>query len=166
MSRREKVKHGVNERKMNRMVPGRNNFILFYFTFSSFKVVLEEPLPHPPLLHGDHRHGVRKRDDHTTPSASTQATTPPSHPSLSPHTRRHSRACKLCLFFFRPFSDQFYRDSLYPTRRVLKPPPLYHIIPTPVLFPSSLASHAAAIACICRHASKDKFFFFFFSFLF
>src|SRR6266571_783761 len=101
---------------MNRMVPGRNNFILFYFTFSSFKVVLEEPLPHPPLLHGDHRHGVRKRDDHTTPSASTQATTPPSHPSLSPHT--HRRHCPLrgnasyvffffAFFFFVPFFTGF-----------------------------------------------------------
>src|SRR6266702_706336 len=38
-------------------------------------------------------------------------------------------------------------------------PPLHHIIPTPVLCPSSLASPAAAMACICRHTSKDKFFF-------
>src|SRR6266702_2599472 len=64
-------------------------------------------------------------------------------------------------FFFVPFLTNV-TETLYPTRRVLKPPPLYHIIPTPVLCPSSLASHAAAIACIRRHTSKDKFFFFFF----
>src|SRR6266702_1024294 len=33
-----------------------------------------------PLLQGDHHHGLRKRDNYTTPSAGTQATTP--------HTRR------------------------------------------------------------------------------
>ncbi len=49
-------------------------------------------------------------------------------------------------------------------RRVLIPPPLHHIIPTPVLCPSSLASPAAAIACIHGHASKDIFFFLFFRF--
>src|SRR6266581_3914432 len=50
---------------------------------------------------------------------------------------------KICLFrffFFRSFFDQCYRDPLYPTRRVLNPPPLHHIIPTPISRPSSLAS--------------------------
>src|SRR6266702_4533296 len=60
--------------------------------------------------------------------------------------------------FFHSFSDQCY-NSLYPTCQVLIPLPLHHIIPTPVLCPSSLASPATAIACIHRHASKDKFFF-------
>jgi len=86
--------------------------VLFYFIspFSSFKVVFEEPLPHLPPLHRDHCHGVRKRDDHTTPSAGTQATTPPSHPSLSPHTRhrhclirRHASYVFFFSFFFVPF---------------------------------------------------------------
>src|SRR6266702_1367386 len=135
----------------------------------------------------------------------------------------HSPECRLCFFFsfffFHPFSDQCYRASLYPTRQVLKPPPLHHalplkphkscchhclihrhiskvmffsfffipflinvteslfipflwslnptlhyIFPTPMLCPSSLASPAAALACICRHASKDMFFFSFFRF--
>src|SRR6266702_4132447 len=44
-------------------------------------------------------------------------------------------------------------ETLYPTCRVL---PLHHIIPTPVPCPSSLASPAAAIACIRGHACKDK----------
>src|SRR6266702_1464194 len=96
-------------------------FILFYFTFSSFKVV-KELLPYPPPLHGDHHHGVHKRDDHTTLSAGTQATTLPLHPSLSPHT--HHCHCPICgnasyvfffFLFFRPFFDQYYRISLYPT---------------------------------------------------
>src|SRR6266702_3381390 len=65
------------------------------------------------------------------------------------------------LSFSRPSPHQYY-NSLYPPRRVLIPPPLHHIIPTPVLCPSSLASPAAAIACIHGHASKDKFFFSFF----
>src|SRR6266702_3465139 len=82
-------------------------FYLIYFTFSSFKVV-EELLPYPPPLHGDHRHGVRKRDDHTTPSAGTQATTPPLHPSLSPPhpppSLPHLQERKLCFFFFSFFS--------------------------------------------------------------
>ena len=63
-----------------------------------------------PPLHRDHCHGIHKRDDHTTPSAGMQATTPPSHPSLSLHTCHHH--CLICRhasyffsfsFFFIPF---------------------------------------------------------------
>src|SRR6266571_437284 len=52
-------------------------------------------------------------------------------------------ACKDRSFsfpFFRFFSDQCYRDPLYPIRRVRKLLPLHHIIPTPVPRPSSFAS--------------------------
>src|SRR6266702_5835339 len=48
---------------------------------------------------------------------------------------------KICFFsFFHSFSDQCYRDPLYPTRQDLKPPPLHHIIPIPMSRPSSLTS--------------------------
>src|SRR6266702_2652240 len=95
--------------------------VLFYFTFSSFKV-FEEPLSYLPPLHGDHRHSVCKRDNHTTPSTGTQATTPPSHPSLGPHT--HRRHCPIrgnasyvfffSFFFFSLFFPFFQSFSLPP----------------------------------------------------
>src|SRR6266702_991245 len=50
------------------------------------------------------------------------------------------KICFFCFFFFCSFFDQCYRDPLSPTRRVLIPPPLHHIIPTPISRPSSLAS--------------------------
>src|SRR6266571_163551 len=68
----------------------------------------------------------------------------PLKPRKSP--RRHclirGHASKDMFFFsfFRSFSDQCYRDPLYPTRRDLKPPPLHHIIPIPMSRPSSLVS--------------------------
>src|SRR6266702_2639383 len=53
------------------------------------------------------------------------------------------------LFHF--FSDQCYRDPLYPTCQVLKPPPLHHIIPTPMPHPSSLASpHCSLCLTACK----------------
>src|SRR6266702_857381 len=52
--------------------------------------------------------------------------------------------------FFRFFSDQCYRDPLYHTRRVLKPPPLHHIISTPVPRPSSLASPRRRLCLTAR----------------
>ncbi len=62
--------------------------------------------------------------------------------------------------FFRPFSDQCYRDSLYPTHQVLKPPPLHHASP---LKPRK-SHHCHCL--ICRHVSKVMFFsIFFVSFL-
>src|SRR6266702_3937417 len=60
---------------------------------------------------------------------------------------------KICFFFlrfFRFFSDQCYRDPLYPTRWVLKPPPLHHIIPTPVPRLSSLASPRRRLCLTAR----------------
>src|SRR6266702_4272607 len=54
--------------------------------------------------------------------------------------RGHTSKDKFFSSFFRFFSDQCYRDPLYPTRWVLKPPPLHHTIPIPVPRPSSLAS--------------------------
>ncbi len=62
----------------------------------------------------------------------------------------HASKDKFFFFFFCFFSDQCYRDPLYPTHQVLKPPPLHHIIPTPVPCPSSLASphcHLCLMAC-------------------
>ncbi len=52
--------------------------------------------------------------------------------------------------FFCFFSDQCYRDPLYPTHWVLKPPPLHHIIPTPVPHPSSLTSLHCRL-CLTTH---------------
>ncbi len=81
--------------------------------------------------------------------------------AIASFTGMQVKICFFLFFFFIPFLTNV-TETLYPTCQVLKPPPLHHIIPTPMLFPSSLASPAATIACICRHASKDKFFFFFF----
>src|SRR6266702_3164301 len=66
--------------------------------------------------------------------------------------------------FFRSLSDQCYRDSLSHALGPQTPASPPHN-PHPRALPlkaSSLTSPATAIACICRHASKDKFFFFFF----
>ncbi len=142
--------------------------ILFYFTLSSFKVIFKEPLPHPLLLHGDHRHGIRKRDDHTTPSVGTQATMPPSHPSLSSHTRcchclirRHTSYVFFFSFLFVPFLTNLTETLFTPCAGSSNP----HL--STVHCPSILASPATTIACIHRHAVKISFFFFsFFSFLF
>src|SRR6266702_2583871 len=65
--------------------------------------------------------------------------------------RGHTSKDKFFSSFFCFFSDQCYRDPLYPTRRVLKPPPLHHIIPIPVPRPSSLASPCR---CLCLTARK------------
>src|SRR6266702_1224802 len=59
--------------------------------------------PHPPACKPPRRH-------HILPLAPTPAA-----------IRRHASY----VYFFRPFSDQFYRDSLYPTRQFLKTPPLH-----------------------------------------
>src|SRR6266702_2179790 len=99
---------------------------------------------------------------HTTLFMGIQAITPPLHPSLSPHTHRchcpiHRNTNYIFFFlFFGPFSDQCYRDSLYPTFWVLKPLPLHHIIPTLMPCPLSLASphcHLCLTACkpSCLH---------------
>src|SRR6266571_3713286 len=78
--------------------------------------------------------------------------TPPLHRVLP--LKPHKSRCHHCLipghaskdmffflfFSFHSFSDQCYRDPLYPTCPFLKPPPLHHIIPIPVPCPSSLAS--------------------------
>src|SRR6266702_1802072 len=64
--------------------------------------------------------------------------------------RRHTSKDKFFSSFFRFFSDQCYRDPLYPTCQVLKPLPLHHIISTPMPRPSSLASprhHLCLTAC-------------------
>ena len=146
------------------------HFILFYFTFTSFKVIFEEPLPHPPSLHGDHHYSTCKRDDHTIPSTGTQATTPMLHPSLAPTPTAAiapfagMQVMFFSFLFFHPFSDQCYRDSLYPMHRVPQNPASPHIIPTTVLCPSSLPSPPAAIACIRGHTSKAMFSFSFFHF--
>src|SRR6266702_372996 len=53
-------------------------------------------------------------------------------------------------FFFHFISNQCYRDPLYPTHWVLKPPPLHHIILTPMPHPSGLTSpchHLCLTAC-------------------
>src|SRR6266581_2399646 len=72
--------------------------------------------------------------------------TPTSPPCLAPQASQvllpplpafAGTQVKISFFFlfFHFFSDQCYRDPLYPTRWVLKPPPLHHIIPTPCLAP-------------------------------
>src|SRR6266702_2679523 len=88
-----------------------------------------------------------------------------SNPHLSPVPRPSSLASpaaaiasfvgtqvKICFFFsfFRSFSDQCYRDPLYPTCRDLKPPPLHHIIPIPMSRPSSLASPHRRRLAACK----------------
>src|SRR6266702_1821722 len=136
--------------------------ILFYFTFSSFKVVFEEPLPHPPSLHGDHRHGARKRDDHTIPSAGTQATTPTSHPSLAPTPATAIApfaGTQVMFFSFLSFFVSFLSsvaETSFPHMRVLKP----HL--STVRRPSNLASPAAAIASFAGTQVKICFFLLFF----
>ena len=63
-----------------------------------------------------------------------QVCKPPRHCCILP-LASHTHCCH-CLIrghasyvfffsFFRPFSDQSYRDTLYPMRQVLKPPPLH-----------------------------------------
>src|SRR6266702_4129234 len=64
--------------------------------------------------------------------------------------RGHASKDKFFSSFFRFFSDQCYRDPLYPTRWVLKPPPLHHIIPTTVPRLSSLASPRRRL-CLTAH---------------
>src|SRR6266702_2006195 len=139
-------------------------FILFYFTFTSFKDIFEELSPHPLSLHGDHHYGACKRDDHTILSMGTQATTPTLHPSLAPTpaaTIAPFTGMQVMFFSFLFFSIPFLTnvtETLYPTRWVLKPPPLHHASP---LKPCKSCCHCCLIH---RHVSKDMFFFF--SFLF
>src|SRR6266581_1181192 len=99
---------------------------------------------------------------HIIPTTMLCPSSLPSPPAAIACIRGH--ASKV-MFFFPSLSPQCSRASL--PRPPRPNPPLHHIIPTPVLCPSSLASPAAAMACICGHASKDKFFFssFFVSFL-
>ena len=102
--------------------------------------------------------------------------TPTSPPCLTPQASQvllpplpafAGTQVKISFFFlfFRFFSDQCYRDPLYPTRRVLNPLSLHHIIPTPVPRPSSLVSPrrrlcftarkpvAASIFATCKSAA-------------
>src|SRR6266702_490786 len=118
--------------------------MFFFFFFSSlFCPVLQRPLfptcrvLKPPPLHRASPLKPRK--------------------SRRRHCLIHGHASKDMFFsflFFRSFSDQCYRDPLYPTRQVLKPPPLHPIIPSPISPPSSLASprrHRHRLP----HASRD-----------
>src|SRR6266571_1442663 len=73
------------------------------------------------------------------------------------------KICFFLFFSFHSFSDQCYRDSLSHAPGPQTPASPPHN-PHPHAFPSSLTSPAAAIACICRHTSKDKFFSSFFHF--
>src|SRR6266702_2562107 len=93
--------------------------------------------------------------DHWRDLFSPHARSSNPHPSTMPchcHCLIHGHISKYMffLFLFCFFFDQCYRDPLYPTRRVLNPPPLHHIIPTPISCPSSLASprpHHCLAAC-------------------
>ncbi len=99
-----------------------------------------------------------------------QARKPPRHRRILPLAPTPTAAIapfvgtQVMFVFFRPFSNQCYRDSLYPMHRVPQNPASPHIIPTTVLCPSSLPSPPAAIACIRGHTSKAMFSFSFFHF--
>src|SRR6266581_3373236 len=68
--------------------------------------------------------------------------------------RGHASKDKFFSSFFRFFPDQCYRDPLYPTHWVLKPPPLHHIIPTPVPRLSSLASPRRRLCLTARKPGR------------
>src|SRR6266702_2830651 len=114
------------------------HFILFYFTFSSFKVV-EEPLPYLLPLHRDHCHSVHKRDDHTTPSTGMQA---PCHRRILPLAPTPTTAnapfagtqVMFFFFFFVPFLTNVTETLFTPCARSSKPHlsthnPHHHALP-------------------------------------
>src|SRR6266702_4400142 len=72
----------------------------------------------------------------------------------------HTSKDKFFSSFFCFFSDQCYRDPLYPSCQVLKPPPLHPIIPTPHLAPyapqvPAPASAATATPSLCTRSAHD-----------
>src|SRR6266702_2644700 len=106
---------------------------------------------------------------HIIPTTMLCPSSLPSPPTTIACIRGHASKVMFFFFFFFFFFFPVLERPLFPTLRVLNPPPLNHSSPpTPVLHPPTLASPAAAIACIRGHASKDMFFFssfFFVSFL-
>src|SRR6266702_576050 len=74
-----------------------------------------------------------------------------SSPTIASFMSTQVKICFFLFFSFYSFSDQCYRDPLYPTCWVLKPPPLHHIIPTTMPRLSSLASPCR---CLCLTACK------------
>src|SRR6266702_3330179 len=74
------------------------------------------------------------------------------HKSHCHHCLIHGHTSKdmFFFFFFRSFSDQCYRDPLYPMHWDLKPLPLHHIIPIPMSHPSSLASPHCHCLAACK----------------
>src|SRR6266568_3612255 len=95
-------------------------FFFFFFCFFSDQCCRDLFSPHAGSSN-PHLSTVRRPSNLASPAAAIAGT-----------------QVKIC--FSRSLFDQCYRDPLYPTRRVLTPPPLHHIIPTPISRPSSLAS--------------------------
>src|SRR6266702_287093 len=89
-----------------------------------------------------HENDAKNSQLHTTLSMGTQATMPPSHPSLSPHT--HCRHCPICgntsYVFFILFLTNFTETLFTPLAGSSNP----HLFTMPR--PSSLTSPTTAIA--------------------
>ena len=127
---------------------------MFFFFFISFLTsVAETSFPHmldpqtPPLHHAS-----------------------PLKPCKSRHCHCliHGHTSKDMFFFFSflfiPFLTNV-TETLYPTCQVLKPPPLHHIIPTPVLCPQALQVLPPPLPTFAGMQVKISFFLLF-SFLF
>src|SRR6266702_4437740 len=122
-------------------------FFLF-FSFCSFSdQCYRDSLSHAP---GPQTPASPPHNPHPRALPSTLASPPPVIACI----RRQASNDIFFSSFSRFFSHLCYRDPLYPTHRVLKPPPLHHIIPTPVPRLSSLASPRRRLCLTARKPGR------------
>src|SRR6266702_3515907 len=108
------------------------SFLFSFFRFFSDQCCRDLFSPHAGSS-TPHLSTVRRPSNLASPAAAIAGT--------------QGKICFFCLFFFVPFLTNVTETLFTPHAGSSTPPPLHHIIPTPISCPSSLASPCRLAAC-------------------